>query len=247
MTEVTREGLAVRSLKVCKRYRVGLGLRRRDALRGVDLEVARGELLGLAGPNGSGKSTWMRLVAGVEVQSSGELEVLGGSTDAAATRRRIGFLPEDAPFPSELGAQACLDLLGSLSGLSRDEARERGAKLLAQVGLAHEAKTALGKFSRGMLRRFGLAQAWLHSPELILLDEPTAGLDAEGHTVLRELLAEARAAGTTVCLSSHLPGDFAAGCDRLAVMHRGRLGEPRPVSEWTETAVLDEASRGVMA
>jgi ABC-2 type transport system ATP-binding protein len=223
MAEVKTGALAILSTGITKHYRAGLLLRRREALRGVDLKVSKGETLGLAGPNGSGKSTWMRLVAGVEVQSAGELEVLGGSTADAEVRRRLGFLPEDAPFPRELGAQACLDLLGSLSGMSRDEARERGGALLERVGLAHEARTSLGKFSRGMLRRFGLAQAWLHSPELILLDEPTAGLDAEGHEVLRELLREARAAGTTVCMSSHIPGDFGAGCDRLAVMVAGKI------------------------
>ncbi|MCH2105819.1 MAG: ABC transporter ATP-binding protein [Planctomycetes bacterium] len=251
MAEPQTAAPVIRSRGVTKRYRAGL-FRRRDALRGVDLEVQRGELLGLAGPNGSGKSTWMRLVAGVEVQSAGELEVLGGSTAETAVRRGIGFLPEDAPFPEELGARACLELLGALSGMKRDEARTRGDALLERVGLAAEAETSLGKFSRGMLRRFGLAQAWLHSPELILLDEPTAGLDAEGHEVLRGLLREAREAGTTVCLSSHIPGDFGAGCDRLAVMLGGEiirsgapdelLGEP---GRWSvEVEGLEEARVG---
>ena len=248
MTEPQRAAPVIRSAGIAKRYRVGL-FGRREALRGVDLEVQRGELLGLAGPNGSGKSTWMRLVAGVEVQSSGELLVLGGSTAETAVRRGIGFLPEDAPFPKELGARACLELLGALSGMEREEALSRGDALLKRVGLYAEADTSLGKFSRGMLRRFGLAQAWLHSPELILLDEPTAGLDAEGHEVLRGLLSEAREAGTTVCLSSHIPGDFGAGCDRIAVMLRGEiirsgspdelLGEP---GRWSvEIEGLDEA------
>lgn len=231
MTELKREDLAIRSAKVSKGYRVGLAWRRREALRCVDVEIARGEFIGLAGPNGSGKSTWMRLIAGVELPSSGSLEVLGASTSDTEVRRKIGFLPEDAPFPPELGARACLDLLGSLSGLTRQRSRERGDALLARVGLAHEAKTSLGKFSRGMLRRFGLAQAWLHSPELILLDEPTAGLDAEGHEVLGDLLREAREEGTTIILSSHLPGDFGAACDRLAVMVNGELVQIGPPAE----------------
>ena len=229
MAEPKTGAAVIRSTGITKRYRTGLFRRRREALRGVDLVVNEGELLGIAGPNGSGKSTWMRLVAGVEVQSAGELEVLGGSTADAEVRRRLGFLPEDAPFPEELGARACLDLLGALSGMKRDETLARGDALLERVGLAAEAQTSLGKFSRGMLRRFGLAQAWLHSPDLILLDEPTAGLDAEGHEVLHGLLKEAREAGTTVCLSSHIPGDFGAGCDRLAVMVGGKIvqaGEP---------------------
>ena len=231
MTEEQRVDLAIRSTKLSKTYRVGLAWRRREALRSVDVEIARGELIGLAGPNGSGKSTWMRLVAGIELPSGGSLEVLGASTSETEIRRKIGFLPEDAPFPPELGARACLDLLGSLSGLKRQHSRERSDALLARVGLAHEAKTSLGKFSRGMLRRFGLAQAWLHSPELILLDEPTAGLDAEGHEVLADLLREAREAGTTIVLSSHLPRDFGADCDRLAVMVNGELVQIGPPAE----------------
>ena len=252
MAEPKTGAAVIRSKGVTKGYRAGLFRRRREALRGVDLVVSEGELLGIAGPNGSGKSTWMRLLAGVEVQCAGELEVLGGSTSDTAVRRRIGFLPEDAPFPKELGARACLDLLGALSGMKRAEARARGDALLERVGLAAEAETSLGKFSRGMLRHFGLAQAWLHSPDLILLDEPTAGLDAEGHEVLRGLLKEAREAGTTVCLSSHIPGDFGAGCDRLAVMVGGeivRAGEPgallgQPGSWSVEVEGLEEARLG---
>ena len=231
MTEEKRADLAIKSTELSKTYRVGLIRRRREALRSVNIEVARGELIGLAGPNGSGKSTWMRLIAGVEFQSSGSLEIFGASTSDAETRRKIGYLPEDASFPMELGAQACLDLLGSLSGLKHQEARRRGDTLLERVGLAHESKTSLGKFSRGMLRRFGLAQAWLHSPELILLDEPTAGLDAEGHEVLSQLLSEAKEDGTTVLLSSHLPGDFGAACDRLAIMVKGELVQIAPPAE----------------
>ena len=231
MTEEKRADLAIKSTELSKTYRVGLIRRRREALRCVNIEVARGELIGLAGPNGSGKSTWMRLIAGVEFQSSGSLEIFGASTSDAETRRKIGYLPEDASFPMELGAQACLDLLGSLSGLKHQEARRRGDALLERVGLAHESKTSLGKFSRGMLRRFGLAQAWLHSPELILLDEPTAGLDAEGHEVLSQLLSEAKEDGTTVLLSSHLPGDFGAACDRLAIMVKGELVQIAPPAE----------------
>lgn len=196
---------------------------RRAVLTGVDLGVARGTTLGLVGTNGAGKSTLLRIAAGVERPSGGRVLVLGGSPAEAAVRRRIGYLPEDSPFPPEVRALEVLVLLGTLRGLGAREARRRGGKLLVRVGLAAEHKTPLGRFSRGMLRRFGLAQAVLHEPELLLLDEPTAGLDAPGLVVFEELLAEARARGATAVLSSHLATDVTRLADRLAALHGGRV------------------------
>jgi ABC-2 type transport system ATP-binding protein len=207
-----------------------LGFKRREVLCDVDLELARGARLGLAGPNGSGKSTLLRLLAGVDVASGGEVEVLGGSPADPRVRRRVGYLPEDSPFPRELGARAVLELLGALQGLRRAECRSAGEALLERVGLADQARTRLSRYSRGMLRRFGLAQAWMHAPDLILLDEPTAGLDAQGFEVLESLLGEARARGASLVIASHLPADIDAHCDELALILGGRVaarGAPR--------------------
>jgi ABC-2 type transport system ATP-binding protein len=204
-------------------YPVALGLRRSEVLRGVDLALEAGGGLGLVGPNGSGKSTLLRVIAGVERARAGQVGVLGGTPDDPRTRRRIGFLPEDSPFPPELRALPALVLLGTLRQLPRREARERGAELLRRVGLAEAERKPLGRFSRGMLRRFGLAQAVLHTPDLLLLDEPTAGLDATGFGVLDELLAEARGRGAAVVVASHLATDVHAHCGRLAVMLDGRV------------------------
>lgn len=220
---------ALRFQSVSKRFPVGFGLTRREVLSGVTFDVAAGRTLGLVGPNGSGKSTVQRLAAGIERPSSGEVRVLGGSLERSEVRARVGFLPEDSPFPGELSARAALDLLGSLQGMKRAAVRARSAELLELVGLTAHARTRLGKYSRGMLRRFGLAQAWLHTPELILLDEPTAGLDAPGFGVLEELLGEARARGAAVVFSSHLVSDLLEHCDELALLLGGRLvalGEP---------------------
>ncbi|MFO1012074.1 MAG: ABC transporter ATP-binding protein [Planctomycetota bacterium] len=208
------------------------GRRRERVLRGIDLELAPGTVLGLAGPNGSGKSTLMRVLAGLEPHVKGHLEVLGGHPLDRAVRRRLGWLPEDSPFPPELSARAALDLAAALQEVPRAERRAECARLLALVGLEAHARKALGGYSRGMLRRFGLAQAWIARPELLLLDEPTAGLDAEGFEVLDQVLAEARARGTTVVLASHLLSDLVGGCDELVVLLGGRVaerGRPRDV------------------
>jgi ABC-2 type transport system ATP-binding protein len=212
--------LAVEGLSAS--HRVGWRARR-AVLCGVDLLVPQGTALGLVGTNGAGKSTLLRIAAGVERPCGGRVLVLGASPDEAAVRRRIGYLPEDSPFPPEVRALEVLVLLGTLRGLGAREAKRRGAELLGRVGLAAEQKTALGRFSRGMLRRFGLAQAVLHAPELLLLDEPTAGLDAQGLAVFEELLAEARARGATAVLSSHLATDVTRLTDRLAALHGGRV------------------------
>lgn len=212
-------------------FRTHLGLGRRAVLCGVDLELARGAVLGLVGPNGSGKTTLLRILAGVDRPSAGLLSVLGGSPEERRVRPRIGWLPEDSPFPPELSARATLELLGSLSGLGRREARRRGEALLGRVGLAEHARRPLGRYSRGMRRRFGLAQAWLADPELILLDEPTAGLDAAGFGVLEDLLGEAARAGTSVVLSSHLLADLVERCDQVALLLEGRIAAQAPPAE----------------
>ncbi len=226
------DGPALRLRGVTYAYATHLGLRKHPVLLGVDLELARGRALGLAGPNGSGKSTLLRLLAGLERPSGGELLVLGKSPAERAVRKRIGYLPEDSPFPPELSGRATLDLLGALQGMSRASRRSEGERLLAKVGLADRARTPLARYSRGMLRRFGLAQAWLSSPELLLLDEPTAGLDAQGFEVLQDLLGEARARGSSVVLASHVVSDLSERCDDLAVLLDGRVassGSPREV------------------
>jgi ABC-2 type transport system ATP-binding protein len=209
-----------------------LGLRTRPVLVGIDLVLARGTVLGLAGPNGSGKSTLLRLAAGIEEPTAGRVFVFGESPQRASARARVGYLPEDSPFPGELGARAALELSGMLQGLSKKQLAREIERLLALVGLAREARTRLARFSRGMLRRFGLAQAWLHAPELLLLDEPTAGLDAQGFGVLAELLGEARTRRASVVLASHAPSDLVEHANELAVIQNGRIGlagDPRIV------------------
>lgn len=215
------------------RNRLGLRSGTRRVLDGLDLVLEPGARLGLTGPNGSGKSTLLRILAGVEPPGSGTVQVFGGSLADPAIRRRLGFLPESSPFPAELSAREALELFASLHDLPRAERRARVAQSLERVGLGERAGGPLGRFSKGMLRRFGLAQAFLAEPDLILLDEPTAGLDAEGHVVLAELLEEAKTRGATLILASHQAGDLSRHTERLIVLVDGRVAvDGAPESGW---------------
>lgn len=215
--------LAIRGVEL--EFRRGFLLRPRPVLRGIELELAPGEALGLVGPNGSGKSTLLALAAGLLAPGRGSLAVFGQSATGRAARAQVGHVADGFPFPPELGARAVLELFGALAGLARAERRRRADEWLARVGLAGEARTPLGAFSLGMRRRFALAQALAHRPALLLFDEPGAGLDAEGHVVLAELLGEARARGATLLLASHVPAELAEHCPRTRVLCNGRLVE----------------------
>lgn len=212
--------LEVRAL--VKRYRTWPAPAR-TALAGIELALAPGDALALAGPNGSGKSTLLALAAGLERPTQGSVLVFGQEVGTRAARRRIGYAPDACPFPGELSARAVLDLLGALNGLERRERRRAAEEALERVGLAREARHALGGLSFGMRRRFVLAQALFHRPDLVLLDEPTAGLDAEGYVALDECLRALRARGATLVLASHEVSDLKEYCTRACVLVGGRI------------------------
>jgi ABC-2 type transport system ATP-binding protein len=214
-------------------YPIRLGLARKEVLHGIDLDLPQGASLGLVGPNGSGKSTLLRLIAGIEEPRHGKVEVFGHSPAGVTTRRRMGWLAEESPYPRELRAIDALRLSATLYGVPLGEVGARAEALLERVGLAHARTLALAKFSRGMARRFGLAAALIHEPDLVLLDEPTAGLDAPGFAVLEDLLGEAKGRGASLIVASHLLTDIQAHCDRLVVLVDGRValsGSPRELA-----------------
>ncbi len=221
------------------------------ALRQVDLNLPIGQSLGLIGPNGSGKSTLLRLLAGIEAPSAGSLQVIGGSPLAQAMRERVGYAAEESHFPPELRANDALDMLGALKGMQRAQRRSRAQSLLDQVGLTQAARQKLGGFSRGMLRRFALAQALLAEPDLLLLDEPTAGLDALGQSAFEALYDQARRRGCSIVLCSHQASDLVDRCDQIAVLCGGRIvaGGPRQdfwlawASSWEVEIQADEGAR----
>jgi ABC-2 type transport system ATP-binding protein len=207
-----------------KTYREGLVFRKSfEALRGVSFRVERGEIFGLLGPNGAGKTTFIKVLLGIVRKSSGRATVLGQSAGSRRARQRIGYLPENLRIPRYLNARTALEYYGGLSGLSRSEVGQRSGKLLESVGLADRVRDPVKKYSKGMLQRLGLAQALLHDPELLFLDEPTDGLDPIGRSHVRNVLRELQESGKTVFLNSHLLQEVEMVCDRVAILDRGIL------------------------
>ncbi len=204
------------------------------AVDSLEIAVRQGEVFGLLGPNGSGKSTTIRLVLGLLRPTSGDVRVLGGSPRDPRTKARIGFLPEDSAFYPHLTAEETLRFYGSLFPLPSGEVRRRAEELLRRVGLWEARKRRVGEFSKGMLRRIGLAQALINDPELVILDEPTAGIDPMGVRQTKDLILELKRRGRTVLLSSHLLGDVEDVCDRIAILHQGRLRAIGPIEELLE-------------
>jgi ABC-2 type transport system ATP-binding protein len=211
--------LSIRGLT--KSYASGfLGLQRTPVLAGIDLELDAGQVKVVAGPNGSGKSTLLRILAGVESADGGSALVRGEAIAASSNRKRIGYLPDGLPFPPELPALRALELFGSLLGMPRSTRRPLATELLQRVGLGDAMKRPIGQYSKGMQRRFALAQAVFHEPELLLLDEPTDGLDAEGFGVYDELLRDARARGAGVLIATHVAD---VPCDKVSLLWRGKI------------------------
>ncbi len=219
---MTSHSVLVRDL--VRSFRTGFWLRQKTvALGGVSMEVPQGATLGLVGPNGSGKSTLLRLLAGVDRPTSGSIGIFGNAPTDVETKKRLAFLPDGQPFPAELKALDALHLIASLKGLSREERRTRVPAMLERVGLGDRQSTRLGAFSRGMHRRFGLGQAFIARPDIVLLDEPTAGLDAPGFDVLNDVLNEAQGRGATVVLASHVASDLVDHCTHVKLLAGGLL------------------------
>ncbi len=225
---------AVEARSLTKRYRGRGGSGPVTALDGLDLSVPRGCTAGLLGPNGSGKSTTLQLLLGLHGATSGEARVLGLPAGHMEARRRTGYLPEDSDLHPFLTARETVDFAGALHGMGKADRRRAAGELLERVGLAAEADRRVEGFSRGMKRRVGLAAALVHSPELLVLDEPTAGLDPLGREGLLALLAEVRGRGATVLLSSHVLSDVERLCDRVAILGGGRLAASGTLAEVLE-------------
>jgi ABC-2 type transport system ATP-binding protein len=202
-----------------------------EALRGVDLEVGEGELVGLLGPNGAGKSTLVKIACGLVRPSSGGVEVMGEGAGSAAAQRALGYLAELFRFPDWMTADELLTLHQRLAGSRPDAARRED--LLALVGLGDVGRRRVGQMSKGMQQRLGLAQALIGDPRLLLLDEPTSALDPAGRRTVRRLLEDLRGRGVAVLLNSHLLSEVELICDRVAIIARGELvaaGTPAELS-----------------
>ncbi|RME72097.1 MAG: ABC transporter ATP-binding protein [Chloroflexi bacterium] len=191
----------------------------------LNLTVNRGEVFGLLGPNGSGKTTTILMLLGLTEPTAGSVEVLGldPARQPLSVKARVGYLPDQVGFYDGLTARENLGYIARLNGLPRAEANERIQRVLSQVGLSEVANKRVGTFSRGMRQRLGVAEVLLKQPELIIMDEPTLGLDPEGAREFLELIVQLKSEGITMLLSSHLLHQVQAVCDRVGLFHRGQM------------------------
>src|SRR5258707_9326435 len=228
---------AVEILGLEKTYWVGFWRKRpKCALKPLHLAVEEGEIFGFLGPNGAGKTTTLKMLVGLAFPSGGTARILGLELDDPKMKAQIGFLPEQPYFYDYLTAQELLTYYGHLSGVDAKQLSGKVEAALARVGLKDAANVQLRKFSKGMLQRAGIAQAILHDPRVICLDEPMSGLDPMGRREVRSLIEELKAEGKTVFFSTHILSDAEALCDRVAIIHLGELRGVGAVAAFTSGA-----------
>src|SRR6201997_1824583 len=219
-----------------KVYTIGfLRKKPRQALFPLHLSIEDGEIFGFLGPNGAGKTTTLKLLMGLVFPTSGSARILGREWTDPAIKAQIGFLPEQPYFYDYLTAHELLDYYGQLSGVPAKDRKHRIEEVLARVGLTDVKGVQLRKFSKGMLQRAGIAQAILHDPKVIFLDEPMSGLDPVGRREVRDLMEQLKHEGKTVFFSTHILSDAEALCDRVAIIYKGQLRGVGAVAELTST------------
>jgi len=201
------------------------------AVRDLSLKVETGQVYGLLGPNGSGKSTTMKVILGVLRPDAGRTAIFGVDSQTVESREQVGFLPENPYFYRYLTGLETLQFYGKLCLMKGKELEERCRELLALVRLEDAADRRLGGYSKGMLQRIGLAQALIQRPRLLVLDEPTAGVDPAGSREIKDLIQNFKEQGITVLLCSHLLGQVQEICDRIGILHRGELIREGPLDE----------------
>ncbi len=243
---MTDPAIAVRGLT--KIFPVPLHRQSIVAVRDLDLRVERGEVYGLLGPNGSGKSTTLKIILGLVSPTRGCTEIFGRDSRLVKSREAVGFLPENPYFYKYLSGEETLRFFGRLCGLGGVQLKNRIDELLELVGLTKARKRRLGTYSKGMLQRIGLAQALIHEPKLVVLDEPTAGVDPAGSREIRDLILDLKRRGITVLLSSHLLAQAQEICDHVGILadgvlvREGRLQELIAIENQTELVVANASS-----
>ena len=225
------DDIVIKGEKLTKVFTDFWGRPKAKALDGLDIEIERGVTMGLLGPNGAGKSTLMKLLLGHLYPSSGNLSVFGKSPRDVAIKSRIGYLPERTAFYTNLTAPETLMFFSDLLGLSKETARERVPQLLDMVGLSGVEKRLVGEFSHGMRKRLGLAQSLLNDPDLLLLDEPTAGMDPVGCREIKDLILTLGERGKTILMTTHLLADVQDVSDSIMILYGGKLQAAGDIKE----------------
>ncbi|MDA9934491.1 ABC transporter ATP-binding protein [Rubripirellula sp.] len=218
-------GVVIETRNLSKIYRDFWGRKKVNALKSLDIEVRKGEVFGLLGPNGSGKSTTIKLILGLLFPSSGRVLVFDKDASETSKNERIGYLPEESYLYKFLTAEETLDFYGRLFDMSGAARKKRVSELIQLVGLQGAKHRQLREYSKGMTRRVGLAQALINDPDLVLLDEPTTGLDPIGSREMKDLILSLKKQGKTVLLCSHQLADVQDVCDRVAILDQGELKE----------------------
>lgn len=214
---------AIQIQHLTKDFSTGLrGLKLR-AVDGLSLSVQPNQIYGLLGPNGSGKSTTIKIMLGLLPPSSGSCELFGRPSGQVSARRSVGFLPESPYFYHYLSGRELVRFYGRVCGVPRCQLAAQVDAVIELVGMSEAAERKVGSYSKGMLQRIGLAQALVHDPQLLILDEPTAGVDPLGAAAIADIIRELKRRGKTVLLSSHLLAQMEGLCDRVAILHRGQL------------------------
>lgn len=229
--QVTSDNVIIETRNLGKTYRDFWGRKKVVALKSLDIEVHRGEIFGLLGPNGSGKSTTIKLLQGLLFPTSGQAFVFGKDARDVSKNQRLGYLPEESYLYKYLNAEETLDFYGRLFDMPAELRRERTNVLIRQVGLNHARRRQLREYSKGMTRRIGLAQALINEPDLLILDEPTTGMDPIGSREMKDLIISLRDQGKTILMCSHQLADVQDVCDRIAILHQGELRELGRVQE----------------
>ena len=232
--------VAAEIVNLHKTFKTGLGKPVVHAVRGIDMNIRQGEVYGLIGPNGSGKSTLMKALLGLVRPTEGSCSIFGRSSLAPDSKEEVGFLPENPYFYKFLTGAETVSFYGRLCGLSGKSLKEKVRELLELVGLADAADRRLGGYSKGMLQRIGMAQALVQSPRLLVLDEPTAGVDPLGSRDIRNIIENLKGRGMTVFLCSHLLEQVQEVCDRVGVIFKGLLIAEGSVNELTRDSDKQE-------
>lgn len=247
---MSEPAVAVRGLS--KVFAIPFRRTRLVAVRGLDLEVESGQVYGLLGPNGSGKSTTLKIILGLVAPTAGSTAIFGRDSREVESREAVGFLPENPYFYKYLTGAETLRFYGKLCGLRGAKLKSRTSELLELVGLQEARHRRLGAYSKGMLQRIGLAQALIQEPKLVVLDEPTAGVDPAGSRDIRDLILDLKRRGITVLLSSHLLAQVQEICDRVGILangvlvREGRVEDLLGIEDQTEL-VLRNATPEVLA